>query len=104
MKKIITCAYCNGMGKDPFNLLSVKSDCLVCNGIGKVEVEEPTVTCAFCSGTGKNPLGARVSCIVCKGEGQIHCESDTKCTYCDGTGKSSDNMPCLHCKGIGFCD
>jgi len=106
MKKLITCAYCNGRGKDPFELLSKLSSCQVCvccEGIGQVEVEEPMKKCVFCSGTGKNPLGARVPCIVCRGKGSNHCESDTKCTQCKGTGKSSDGLPCLRCKGKGFC-
>ena len=104
MTKIIKCAFCNGIGKDPFELLSEMSSCQVCRGKGKVEVKEPAVTCVFCSGTGVNPLGARVPCIVCHGKGSNYCESDTICTLCNGTGKSSDGMPCLHCKGKGFCD
>lgn len=102
MSKIITCAFCNGKGKDPYNLLSSKSNCFVCNGTGRIEIEEPLKKCVFCSGTGKNPLGARVSCIVCGGKGNNHCESNTKCIKCKGTGKSSDGLPCNYCKGIGF--
>lgn len=103
MKKIINCAFCSGTGKDPFDLLSSMSGCQVCNGRGQVEVEEPAIACAFCSGTGKNPLGARVPCIVCHGKGSNYCESTTICDLCKGTGKSSDKLPCLRCKGNGFC-
>ena len=102
MSKTISCAYCNGTGMDPFNLLSVMSDCLVCKGLGRVEVEEPEITCVFCSGTGKNPLGARVPCIVCRGKGRNYCESHTICDRCKGTGKWSDGLPCTNCKGKGY--
>ena len=68
MKKTIVCAYCKGTGKDPFDLLSATSYCLVCNSTGKVEIEEPEIKCVFCAGTGKNPLGARIPCIVCGGK------------------------------------
>jgi len=102
MTKILSCAFCNGTGKDPFDLLSSTSDCLVCEGTSQVEIEEPLKVCVFCSGTGKNPLGARVTCIVCGGTGYNHIESETKCTQCKGTGKSSDKLPCTRCGGKGF--
>ena len=102
MKKLITCAYCNGTGKDPYDLMSTMSNCQSCLGTGQVEVEEPAKTCAFCSGTGKNPLGARVPCIVCHGKGSNYCKSDTICHQCKGTGKAPDSLPCLRCKGKGF--
>jgi len=102
MKKIITCAYCNGTGKDPFDLLSAISPCMVCDGTAKVEIEEPMKECVFCAGTGKNPLGARVPCIVCGGKGKNYCESDTKCIKCNGTGKWNDGLPCTNCKGKGY--
>ena len=102
MTKIIRCAFCNGKRKDPFDLLSPISDCLVCNGTGQVEMEAPLKKCVFCSGTGKNPLGARVVCIVCRGKGSNYCPGNTKCIQCRGTGKSSDGLPCSRCRGKGF--
>ena len=102
MTKEIVCAFCNGTGKDPFDLLSQISHCLVCNGTGSVDVAEPIRKCVFCGGTGKNPLGARVPCIVCGGRGHNHCACDTKCSTCKGTGKSRDGLPCTRCGGIGL--
>ena len=101
-KNIISCAYCSGKGKNPHNLLSPISHCLVCKGTGQVEVSNPFKECAFCSGKGKNPLGARVPCIVCGGKGNNYCESNTKCIQCKGTGKSSDGLPCTYCTGRGY--
>ena len=102
MIKIISCAFCSGIGKDPFDLLSPISHCLVCNGTGSVEVAEPMHKCVFCLGTGKNPLGARVPCIACGGKGKNHCESNIKCPQCKGTGKSSDGLTCTRCGGKGY--
>jgi DnaJ-class molecular chaperone len=102
MLKIIKCAFCSGIGKDPYALLSATSDCLVCKGTGQVEVEEPAIACVFCSGTGKNPLGARVTCIVCGGKGMNYCKGNTKCNQCKGSGKWSDGLPCTRCGGKGL--
>jgi len=102
MTKKIQCTYCKGTGKDPFELLSAISFCLVCNGIGHVEVEEPFVNCVFCKGSGKNPLGARIPCVVCGGKGNNHFVNNVKCNKCEGTGKSSDNLPCTLCGGKGI--
>ncbi len=101
MTKIIGCAFCKGTGKDPFDLLSPISDCLVCNSTGLVEVGEPMGTCIFCAGTGKNPLGARVACIVCGGKGKNQVTAGFKCSQCKGTGKSGDGLPCSRCGGKG---
>ncbi len=102
MTKKINCAFCEGTGKDPFELLSSISDCMVCSGSGTTEVSEPMKKCIFCNGSGKNPLGARVPCIVCGGKGNNYSQGNSKCTYCKGTGKSSDGLPCTRCKGIGL--
>ncbi|MEI7828700.1 MAG: hypothetical protein WCI31_02960 [Prolixibacteraceae bacterium] len=101
MSKKIKCTFCGGKGKDPFDLLSPISECLVCKGSGMVEVDEPLKKCVFCSGTGKNPLGARVSCIVCSGKGYVNCGDLLQCIKCKGTGKSSDGLPCSICGGKG---
>lgn len=102
MTKILECSFCSGRGKDPFALLSVLSDCLVCDGTGHVVVEEPFIACVFCAGTGKNPLGARVACIVCGGKGVNYCKNNLKCIQCKGTGKSTDGLPCTRCGGKGL--
>jgi DnaJ-class molecular chaperone len=102
MSNTISCAFCNGLGMDPYDLLSPISGCLVCKGTGQVGVENPAIVCIFCSGTGKNPLGARVPCIVCGGKGSNYCQSNAKCTQCKGTGKSNDGLPCTRCKGKGY--
>jgi DnaJ-class molecular chaperone len=34
MSTKIKCSFCEGKGKDPFNLLSKASQCQVCNGLG----------------------------------------------------------------------
>ena len=102
MTKIIKCAFCGGTGKDPYDLLSLLSNCLVCNSSGQIAMDEPMKKCMFCSGSGKNPLGARVPCIVCGGKGNNHITSNTKCTQCKGTGKSTDGLPCTRCGGSGF--
>ena len=70
MKKI-TCAFCKGTGKDPFNLLSELATCQVCLGAGKVEIDEPAIKCAFCKGTGVYPCSSRVTCTVCNGKGMV---------------------------------
>ena len=100
----IKCAYCNGTGKDYFELLAKSSFCLVCKGTGMVEVEEPERKCVFCSGTGKNPLGARIPCIVCEGKGKIYSLGNKICPACSATGRSSDGLPCTKCKGKGYCE
>ena len=102
MAKNIKCAFCSGTGMDPFDLLSHISHCLVCNGTGLVEVQEPMKACVFCAGSGKNPLGARVTCIVCGGTGFNHIAKSTKCIQCKGTGKSIDGLPCTRCGGKGL--
>lgn len=104
MEITISCAFCNGTGKDPFNLLSSLSQCQVCKGTGWVEIQEPFKKCVYCSGSGENNLGARVPCIVCGGKGNNHCRSSAKCSQCKGTGKGSDRLPCTSCAGKGYVD
>ena len=99
----ITCAFCKGTGKDPFDLLSELAVCQICGGIGKVEVEEPVIKCAFCRGTGVYH-DTRVTCTVCGGKGMVTTPKGqtTQCSECKGTGAATDSgMPCLNCKGKG---
>jgi DnaJ-class molecular chaperone len=99
----ITCAYCEGRGKDPFDLLSALATCQVCGGGGKVSVGSPAVLCAFCSGTGIFPRGARVTCYVCGGKGKVVVRgSTTTCPSCKGSGRSiHSGLPCPQCGGKG---
>jgi len=99
----ITCAFCKGKGKDPFNLLSEHAACQVCGGTGKVEVKEPAIRCAFCKGSGVYH-STRITCTVCNGKGVVTApKSPTEwCPKCEGTGTTIDSaMPCLKCKGKG---
>ncbi len=97
------CAFCDGKGLDPFELLSPVSKCQVCLGKGKVLVEKPVIKCAFCNGTGVYPYGVRITCTVCGGKGVVTVKEPTKeCPDCEGTGRSFESkLPCLTCKGKG---
>jgi len=99
----ITCAFCKGKGKDPFDLLSELAACQVCSGTGRVYVGDPTVECAFCKGRGVHPH-TRISCTACESKGRVtHKNSDERCPECDGKGHNvSENLPCSNCRGKGF--
>ena len=99
----IKCAFCKGIGKDPFDLLSEHSTCQVCGGTGKVEVKEPAIKCVFCKSTGVHPGGTRVTCTVCNGKGMVAVEKGAKeCFKCKGTGATKDSgLPCIKCGGKG---
>ena len=99
----ITCGFCKGTRKDPFNLLSERAACQVCGGTGKVEVIEPVIRCAFCKGSGVYH-NTRITCTVCNGKGMVTApKSPTEwCPKCEGTGTTIDSaMPCLKCRGKG---
>ena len=103
VKPEITCAFCKGTGKDPFDLLSELAICQVCGGTGHVEVEEPAIKCAFCKGTGVYH-DSRVTCTICNGKGMVTApKGETiQCSECNGTGAAIDSgLPCLECKGKG---
>jgi len=93
---IVTCAFCKGTGRDPFNLLSEFGNCQVCGGIGKVEVIEPVIKGTFCKGSGVYPH-SRVTCTVCNGRGMVAIKGTPKeCFKCKGTGQTIDsNIPCI---------
>ncbi|MCK4340957.1 MAG: hypothetical protein KAY37_04460 [Phycisphaerae bacterium] len=99
----IDCAFCSGTGVDPFGVMSQESNCPVCNGRGKVHVQEPTVSCAYCHATGNQP-GTRLTCTTCHGKGVLHLAGPTtQCPNCDGSGREpKTNMPCGLCKGAGL--
>lgn len=99
----ITCGFCKGTGKDPFDLLSELAVCQVCGGTGKVEVKEPAIKCVYCKGSGVYH-NTRITCTVCNGKGMVTApESPTeRCSGCEGTGTTIDSaMPCLKCRGKG---
>jgi len=97
----ITCAFCKGLGKDPFGLLSPLATCQVCSGTGKVRVTPPTVKCAFCNGTGVY-VHKRLTCTVCGGKGMVTVPKGAKtCSECNGSGQARDGLPCLACRGKG---
>jgi len=96
------CAFCQGKGTDPFELLSKLSKCQVCGGRGKVSIPAPAIKCAFCGGTGIH-RDQRLPCVVCGGKGMVSIKEpiDT-CPDCNGRGViEGDYLPCLKCKGKG---
>jgi len=97
----ITCAFCKGVGKDPFDFLFELAICQVCGGTGKVKVGEPAVKCAFCKGTGAYS-DSRVTCTVCGGKGIVAVDGPTdECPECKGRGAATSGLPCLKCQGKG---
>lgn len=98
----IACAFCDGKGTDPFDIISPLSKCQVCFGRGIVSVEEKTAECIYCKGSGRHPE-LRLTCPVCRGKGVVHIEeSKVNCPECKGTGKTPGNkLPCLICEGKG---
>jgi len=103
VSRMVTCAFCQGKGIDPFDFLSPLSKCQACLGRGKVEIEVPLRQCAYCEGTGVQPYGARPACIVCEGKGVVNIKEPNKiCPDCRGSGRAGENgLPCLTCKGKG---
>lgn len=66
----LKCAFCKGMGRDPFGLLSHLSHCPVCHGRGHVRVAEPYETCQPCQGTGVY-FRSKMYCWTCRGKGVV---------------------------------
>ncbi len=103
--KTITCAFCEGTGKDPFGIMSPLSACCVCGGTGTVTIETPYVRCAFCDGTAIYPH-SRLTCTACEGTGSIPIETPTEnCPNCQGTGvdpRYEAGFYCLVCHGAGI--
>ena len=103
-RKVTTCAFCAGGGRDPFGLLSELSACQVCLGQGSLTVREPAVRCAFCGGSGVH-RDQRLTCTACGGKGMISIQQPAeKCPRCQGTGAEApdlDFLPCVICKGAG---
>lgn len=98
----LTCAFCKGKGKDPFEIMSKEATCQVCGGRRKVTVVEPYVPCAHCQASGVSP-GSRNVCTSCNGRGAVSVADGKKvCTECGGSGKEREsNLACLICSGKG---
>ncbi len=103
----VKCAFCNGTGKDPFELLSKLSVCQVCFGKGKIKIEGAAVKCNFCGGTGISPYTtSRLHCLACGGKGVVtKIDPSKKCSKCGGTGiypRRPHPVVCPKCKGQGI--
>lgn len=99
----IKCAFCEGTGRDPYEVLSRLSNCQVCNGRTKVEVMKPAYPCAYCQGTGRQ-RHTRLTCSACKGTGQVTVAGPTaRCPECRGSGRMrGPDLPCVLCRGAGL--
>lgn len=101
-KITMKCAFCQGKGTDPFELLSKLSTCQVCGGRGEVTISKPAIECVFCDGTGIH-RDQRLTCVVCGGKGMINIKEPYEtCPACDGNGiVAGDYLPCSKCGGKG---
>jgi DnaJ-class molecular chaperone len=104
------CAFCNGTGKDPFDLMSPLSTCQACSGEGRRVLTAPVRRCAYCKGTGVHPH-SRMVCMTCRGAGQVTVpEKAVTCPGCGGSGCESDHdfhdsvLSCTVCGGKGVVD
>lgn len=101
----ISCAYCQGTGKDRFGIMSALSTCPVCHGRGFHVVQYPLVNCAYCRGTGVSPIGGRYYCLACRGKGVHHYPNiQQNCSECKGSGvsKGGSGFYCSTCHGSGL--
>ena len=99
----VTCAFCDGTGRDPYAILSKVSDCPVCKGHKAVEVKTPHVACRYCKGTGRQ-RHTRLPCSACRGTGVIALPGPAApCPQCAGSGREPDaDLPCSLCTGAGL--
>ena len=67
-QETVVCAFCKGIGTDPYDQLSSLSKCGACDGTGKKRVATPHTTCAFCRGTGSYKT---FRCLICGGAGVV---------------------------------
>ncbi len=99
----LTCAFCGGRGRDPFDIMSSLSTCCVCGGSGKVRVQSPAAVCAHCRGTGAVKT---LTCTTCGGRGFVPqpLSPTVSCPVCKGSGDdaSAPAMACLKCRGTGW--
>ena len=99
----VKCAFCDGTGKDPFELLSRLSKCPVCKGHKTLPMQAPTVPCAYCRGTGRQ-RHMRLACSGCGGAAVHALPGPTaECPQCDGSGREPEaDLPCSLCRGAGL--
>jgi DnaJ-class molecular chaperone len=101
----VTCAYCRGLGRDRWDLLSPLSSCSACAGHGTQLVRTPHRTCAHCGGDGAHPH-LRMTCTTCGGAGVVHVPEDAMpCPICGGRGiepPTELHLACLLCGGRGW--
>lgn len=99
----LICAFCHGLGRDPFDVMSARSACCVCGGSGKVRVQGPVTLCAHCNGSGAIKT---LTCTTCGGKGAVTRPATpiVPCPMCQGTGDdaSASAMACLKCRGSGW--
>ncbi len=99
----VPCSFCEGKGKDPFDIMSSLSICCVCGGRRVVQVRMPYTRCSHCRGTGAIKT---LTCTVCHGKGFVTALAGptTVCPECKGTGddSSAPSMDCLKCRGRGW--
>ena len=99
----IACAFCGGLGTDPFGIMSPLSTCGVCGGRRIKQVPVPHIRCAHCDGRGSVKT---FSCTVCGGCGVLRTlEGPTACCPdCRGSGddRSAPALECLTCHGRGL--
>ncbi len=100
--RTITCAFCKGKGKDPFEVPSKLSNCQVCIGRGEVRVVKPAETCPYCKGEGIF-FNHCLPCAVCGGKGMVtKIKGGGRCKECAGDGKEPESdLPCASCYGLG---
>ena len=82
MEKAV-CALCKGAATDPHGILSRKSTCDLCHGMGTVSITDPHMPCRYCDGSGNISSS---SCPVCRGAGVVPMiPGATKpCPACEG--------------------
>ena len=98
------CAFCNGSGMDPYEILSRLAKCPVCKGHKTVDVKTPAVPCAYCRGSGRQ-RHTRLTCSACKGTGFVALEAGptTQCPQCGGTVRAVESdLACSLCRGAGL--
>lgn len=96
----ITCAFCRGLGRDPFETVAT---CPVCHGMKEHYILKPFSDCAYCKGTGIE-FGTQGTCLSCHGRGKVsHHRGKLKiCKECRGTGMEHESgLTCAKCHGSG---
>jgi DnaJ-class molecular chaperone len=99
----LTCTFCRGRGRDPFDIMSSLSTCCVCGGSGKIRVQAPAIACAHYRGTVAVKTFTRTTC---GGRGSVRLPSlpTVSCPVCKGSGDDAfaQAMACLKCRGTGW--